>query len=862
MERKFSVVMALYNTEETLRESIDSIINQSIGFKDNIEVILVDDGSTDGTESICKEYKEKYPENIKYIHKENGGVSSARNYGKKYICGKYTLFFDGDDIWSETAFEDIAVFFDKNYEKIDLCFCRIEYIGDFAYKRYPLDFKFDKGTRITNLITEPKNINVTTGNVVYKTEAILNRNFNEQLHYCEDSLFLNEIVLSNMNCGLVATAIFYYRKNFARESASRSAVHKSHWYESAITEYYLNLYEMSIKKFGKVETFIQEIVMYDLQWRISYFEYVKTLEEEEKQNYYDLIKSVVRQLDDKVILSAKYINQYKKIYLLDLKYDGIWGKPLTTKKGKVFYNGDKIFNFQAKSFINIQTILLEKGVMTIEGFIRNNLLEREIPVYARDSSGVKYELDYEYYKRGELKGVVGESIVEGRHFHVKIPVNEKNSILFLTEFDGKTIKLKPKFEATTGLNDKSQNAYKIVKGYVIKKFTHEIGIFRKKLSMVIVSELRYIKENLSKHGLSWLSGRMHVLRKEYFARHSKIKEQVACVSFRSDEEFVGNLKAVSEHLDVPMISFVGMKPHNKKQQIEACKAIFGSKVVVVDDYTSYLKDYGKRPEQKVIQLWHACGAFKKFGLDGTSLFPSVDALYHKDYDVVTVSSENIRSIYANTFGIDVEKVQALGCARTDVFYDENYRRHTAQQVLEMHPELRDKQVILYAPTFRDLPGKPRSVFEPEFSLNQLSKSLNENQIFVICPHPVIKETIVKDKYDNVIEIRDFSTNDMMFVADLLITDYSSVIFEFSILKKPMVFFCADFDSYDRDFYLDYENDLPGPLLKTEDELYTYLQKQQFTLDEKYDAFVSKYMGACDGKSCERIAEVIKEQLKA
>ena len=122
------------------------------------------------------------------------------------------------------------------------------------------------------------------------------------------------------------------------------------------------------------------------------------------------------------------------------------------------------------------------------------------------------------------------------------------------------------------------------------------------------------------------------------------------------------------------------------------------------------------------------------------------------------------------------------------------------------------------------------------------------------------ERILPETYDNILEIRDTATMDMMLVSDLLITDYSSVIFEYSLLNKPIVFYCYDYDSYERDFYLDYERDLPGELLRTQEELTAYLRQEDYTVSEKQEAFVTKYMGACDGHSTERLIAVSREQL--
>lgn len=94
---KFSIVTAVYNVEAYLSEAIDSILSQDIGFIESIELILVDDGSTDASGAICDEYQHKYPENIVVIHKPNGGVASARNAGIAVARGRYVNFMDSDD---------------------------------------------------------------------------------------------------------------------------------------------------------------------------------------------------------------------------------------------------------------------------------------------------------------------------------------------------------------------------------------------------------------------------------------------------------------------------------------------------------------------------------------------------------------------------------------------------------------------------------------------------------------------------------------------------------------------------------------------------------------------------------------------
>ena len=147
------------------------------------------------------------------------------------------------------------------------------------------------------------------------------------------------------------------------------------------------------------------------------------------------------------------------------------------------------------------------------------------------------------------------------------------------------------------------------------------------------------------------------------------------------------------------------------------------------------------------------------------------------------------------------------------------------------------------------------------NFESLSHSLKENQVFLICPHPVMQNRIVTGSYENIIQVKDFTTNEMMCIADLLVTDYSSVVFEYSLLNKPMVFYCYDYDEYNRDFYLDYENDLPGQLFRNYAELEKYISAGDFEETEGVKDFRNRYMSACDGKSGERIAHVLEKMLK-
>lgn len=126
MENKYiiSVVMAIYNSEPFLRETLDSILEQNIEnfnmpFENIVQVIMVNDGSRDGSSEIIDEYAAKYP-NFIAVHKENGGVASARNEGLKHVEGKYMNFLDSDDKFSQNVLWEMYDFFEKHYDETDV----------------------------------------------------------------------------------------------------------------------------------------------------------------------------------------------------------------------------------------------------------------------------------------------------------------------------------------------------------------------------------------------------------------------------------------------------------------------------------------------------------------------------------------------------------------------------------------------------------------------------------------------------------------------------------------------------------------------------------------------------------------------
>ncbi len=344
-------------------------------------------------------------------------------------------------------------------------------------------------------------------------------------------------------------------------------------------------------------------------------------------------------------------------------------------------------------------------------------------------------------------------------------------------------------------------------------------------------------------------------------RRMKVKDRVVFLSVRKDGQLEGNAKALYPYVKGKKVIYAKKLPHGYLAELRMLYYFMTSKVIVTDDYVRYARWVKLRQGQRMIQLWHACGAFKMFGQYGTNMSVREDRATHAQYSLAVVSGPSIRTIYADAFDIALSRVASLGCPKTDCFFDEEYIAKTKERVYEKLPYLKDKQVILYAPTFRDVGGK-RTVFTPALDFEKLSRELKPSQEFVICPHPLMENKIVEESYPNIHVVREISTSDMMFVSDMMVTDYSSVVFEYALLKKPMAFFCYDLAIYDRGFFLKYPDDLPGKVYENQEQLMAFLHNpNQEVQAEKCEEFVHKYMAGCDGHSGEKIAAIINAYME-
>jgi len=300
--------------------------------------------------------------------------------------------------------------------------------------------------------------------------------------------------------------------------------------------------------------------------------------------------------------------------------------------------------------------------------------------------------------------------------------------------------------------------------------------------------------------------------------------------------------------------------------VRAGWAMARARVIVLDDY--FFGAYAVRPRAgaRIVQTWHASGAFKKFGHSVTGhAFGADEALtsrvrIHANYDLALVGSQTSAPQFAEAFGMPVERVASrFGIPRTDLLTDPD-RRTRAEAGVRTRLRLPDnRRVILYAPTFRgDRVTAARH--RDDLDLDALAATLGDDHVVLLRLHPFVRRAarigpaLASFVFDASSEP---DINALMLVSDVLVTDYSSAIFEFSLLGRPMAFVAPDLDEYERDrgLYVDYRSWVPGPVFEDAAGLAAWLRAGDFDLDQ-VRAFAERSFDVADGRASARFVDEV------
>lgn len=881
---EFSVIMAVYNVEPFLREAVESLVGQDFGFK-KIQLVMVDDGSTDGSGAICNEYSERYPENVVVVHKENGGVSSARNEGLKHASGRYLNFMDPDDKLSKNCMSAVKSFFNRNIGKTDVVAIPMKFFGALQGDVI-LNYKFNKGNRVIELCNEYSMIQLSMSATFIASEALKGREFDTRLKISEDAKLLCQILLEKMTLGVVKTAVYWYRKRIeGQKSAIQGSQSNKSWYLDTPEYFYKGIIDYSREKLGFVPRFIQYTLCYDIQWRILMDDIPQNvLTEEEYAEYRRKIYSLLTYIDDEVILSQKKIYSEHKLFLLGKKYGRAPHLIKRARNAVVSYSPSASQSL-ANSACRLEMLTRQENGYLLEGFIPAYPCLSDVEVYA-EINGEK-KLCKKVFRKQPAKAL-GEDILYYNCFSVLIPCDQETTKvkMLYTAGGAEVYCTNIKLEKYFPVSSQYKNSYCCENGKVIyykdetlyicdcdrreqmrreRNFCKELWKSNKlgERKAVVARILAHVLRHLKRRPIWIISDRLNkaddngeaffrFMRSEHrkdilcyytilsnsadYGRMKSDGHTTATFSFKHKVLFlICDCNISSQADDYTHTPFKGYD-HAYRDLYRNIKQVFLQHGITQNGLADWLNRFNKNlsgfvtaayPEYRAISDGEYCYTDKEVWLTG---FPRFDRLYRDEKNIITVMPTWRQFLVTGDDPVTGSRKTLSGFCESEYynFYDSLINDARLLDAAEKNG---------YHISFM-----PHPALQPHISL------FNQNEKVSFCGI----ETSYRDAYAG---------------SDLVVTDYSSAVFDFAYMRKPIIYCQFDRDMFFsgahtvKEGYFNYEQDGFGEveydLESTVERIIEYMENG-CKLKDKYRERIDSFFAFNDTDNCRRVYEKILE----
>lgn len=864
---KFSVIIPIYNVENYLEETIKSVINQSIGFKKNIQMILVNDGSSDNCEEICLKYKEKYPNNIIYIKQENAGVSSARNTGIKYIEGEFVNFLDSDDKWNKNSFKKAYKMFKEN-EDVNIIGVRQKYF-EASKNHTSLDYKFNKD-KIVDLRKDYDHIQLSVTSAFLRTSKLDKLLFDTRIKYSEDAKFIYDYLLNSNSykLGIIKSPVYLYRKRAVGNSAIQTKDTKIDWYRETVKYSYLYLLEKAKKVNSSLYKSISYYIMYDYQWRISYDLLKNNFTLEEMNSYYSDTKKIFDMIDDEVILKQRNLSIIYKELILKTKYNSL------DKVLKLVLSKPELIN------LNIKITKKEKKsrVLILEGNI-DLLYDNKLKLY--------YKMDNKYIEIETKEDLISKhknmfnTNMNATYFKISLPFKDNEKIEFYLEYNNKKIKLNIKYGHWAELSNHKRAYYNYDK-YTIFNKQNYILIKNKNIIQTIKSEILFNLSLIKHKHLKSLAYRiLHYIFKIFYRKPIWIisdREAYAGDNGEALFKYVNNNDEKKHNVyfaidkkskDVERIKKYGKVLYYNTYRYKIMFTI--SDFIISSHADEYVYNPFGRSYKYIKNLCHFKYVFLQHGVIKHDMSGWLNK-FDRDFDIFIVSSKEEFDLVAKNekCGYDDGVIKITGLARYDYLTSNDESDKT----------------IMFAPTWRAnlvgklIPNTQERGYNIDFKNSSFCKFYNklfadEDLIKILkkynykvrfCLHPSLKNQVKDFKLDNdnFILVKNINYNKEFCNNKLLITDYSSVSYDFAYLKKPIIYNVFDIDEFYKGHICsmgnyDIEKQGFGEVAKSYNELKKLIIKyieNECKIEKEYLDRINNYFHFHDQNNCKRIYEEI------
>ncbi|MBR3835909.1 MAG: glycosyltransferase [Clostridia bacterium] len=867
---KMSVIIPVYNCEKHLENCMNSLKRQTMKQSD-FQIVFINDGSKDNSDAICLKLKEENS-NVVYFKKENGGVSSARNKGLELAEGKYIMFLDADDSVSDNCLKSLYKFFEAHYDEVDLVTYNIDYLSETGKITSHKRFDILDHTAVYD-INSDHNIMQTTMNICVKNvpenERIL---FDTNLTLGEDQLFIFSWISRKQKLGFVANATYTYY----RHSGSASSIHNDPYYCFDQYIYFFNkLLSVCTTPDGKPHKTAQSMVVYNINWRITSDMLVSHADPELEAKQLATVKEVLKKVENSVIFNSIYVDPFHMecfIRLKDLDYD----YAVNNTSLSVYTNNHELWFSQPHSIV-FDTIKIADNKLKILGFVKTCILPlNNLSFYYIDTDNELHEVELTETLFSCYKGKAKTNNFGG--FDISIPLSDYNSIGFRLKIDNVIITPVPFYSFRCVVNnvktfvacgDYTVELNKKSKGLLIRKANAaKIKLAAQKADLTTLRENRnaFIYRKTAKltkgTGDIWLyCDRENIFDNAYeqFRHDFDINDGVRRYYI------VDNLK----DSDKTKYFTPKQRKHLVKFKSIRHRLLFlnSSKVFTSFNSISIISPFGNLPLRWYSDMIQTEIIYLQHGVLHANL-PNLYVKEKANVDKIVISSEFEKKNFTEIYRFKDEDLLFSGMPRFD----------------SIDVSKPPKRKILFSPSWRkNLIGEyvdnTRMLYPEKFLASpfytQVNAFLNSPELAELLEkydltldfknHPIFS---CYDEYFEVSNPRINITQENINMQDYLamITDYSSVVFDFVYLSRPIIYFVPDYDQFRAGLTHGYSKlDLPleegfGDITQTGEELLKAvktLAENDFRASEVYQKRMDDFFGARDTDHCERLYNLCK-----
>lgn len=780
---QYTVVSAVYNVGRYLDDYFNSLVKQRLDFKKHIQLVLVDDGSTDNSADIIKKWQNKYPNNIQYIYKENGGQASARNLGIKFVNTEWITFVDPDDTLDLDYFLNLDLFASVNSSShISLLCCNLifHYEDEGVYKNtHPLKFRFDNGDILYPSNDIERCIQLSASTAIFRTDEIKKNNifFNEKIRPSfEDAHFVAHY-MSALNhrdsIAFIKSSKYFYRKRSDGSSTLDRSWEKAGLYDEVLSLGCIGVFETFKNKYEKIPVHIQRTVLYHLIWYfnriVNNCEKIDFLSLEKKEAFKALLKEIFSYIDLDTIMK--------------FELGGSW---FFHKAGLLSYFKSQSPNFQ---IVYINDIDEAKKQVQIRYFTHELGCEH-IRINTEDSASL--------YSKVIKHDFLGDVFI----YEIRAWVS------FDSTKDLLDIKIdeKPTSISMGGEQFKGCLAYETIENHFKVNNPQFFPEDKYRDAWIFMDRDKQADDN-AEHLYRYIM-KAHSEQKIYFILDVKShdwdrlsNEGFNLLPFGSKEHesaIKGCSKLISSHADRYVTNYLG------KNMLRGRDFIFLQHGVTKDDISGWLNQKEQidcfitaSPEE----YKSICGDYTKYKFSTKEVkltgFPRHDALCKNigcSDKIILIMPTWRKSIVGDSIKNGFER------EINSEFMDSSFAKHWYS--------------LIHSKALKDLVSR-------------------YNYKVMFFPHANIQPYINDFKTPEYIEVithASGSIQDLFNKSSLMITDYSSVSFEVAIQNKQTIYYQFDEDSfflgghsYSKG-YFDYRRDGFGPVVNTEDEVFYELEK--------------------------------------